>query len=164
MGSGVAGVILRRLGAGVILALGLGGAAFAACQPGVVDLKGKGSTARFSVEIADTDETRAYGLMNRPFMPKSAGMLFIYDRPGPASFWMKNTLIPLDMLFIDEHGVVKAIHENAIPGDLTPIYGGEGIKAVLEINGGLARKMRIAAGDHIRHPTFSSTSPVWPCD
>lgn len=164
MGSGIARVILRVTSMAFGLVLALTGASFAACQPNVVDIKGPKSSARFTVELADTDATRAYGLMNRASMPTSAGMLFVYDAPSTATFWMKNTLIPLDMIFLDAQGKIRHIHENAVPGDLSAIYGGEQIKAVLEINGGLSRRLHLAVGDVMRHGIFSENSPLWPCE
>lgn len=75
---------------------------------------------------------------------------------------MRNTLIPLDMIFADETGVVTHVHENAIPLDETTIDGGEGVKFVLEINGGLAGRFGIAPGTVLRHPLIESA--VWPCE
>ncbi len=76
-------------------------------------------------------------------MAKSAGMLFLYEQPQRAVFWMKNTLIPLDMIFADATGVVRHVHANAIPHDETGIDGGADILAILEINGGLAARLGI---------------------
>ncbi len=75
---------------------------------------------------------------------------------------MKNTLIPLDMIFIDPAGTVTHIHENAVPLDLTGIDGGTGVQAVLEINGGLSRALGITVGSEIRHPSFDEAGAVWP--
>ncbi len=86
-------------------------------------------------------------------------MLFVYDRPQAMNFWMRNTLIPLDLLFIDSRGVVQHIHENAVPLDETAISGGENLLSVLEINGGLARRMGIKTGSELRHPAFSAHRP-----
>ena len=139
------------------------GTAFAACATEVVWLRGDFGQARFAVEIADDSSERAQGLMNRPSMPTSAGMLFVYDRPGRLSFWMRNTLIELDMLFVDPQGVVRHVHHRAQPLDETPIFGGDGLTHVLEINGGLARQMGIEAGTQLRHPSFDQTQAAWPC-
>ncbi len=136
---------------------------WAACSDGTVWIRGAFGQARFTVEIADDAEERAIGLMNRPSMPTSAGMLFVYERPGTLSFWMRNTLIELDMLFADATGTIQNIHHRAIPLDETPIFGGDGLTHVLEINGGLARTMGIKAGDQLRHPSFSQTDAAWPC-
>ncbi len=101
--------------------------------------------------------------MFRESLPRGAGMLFVYETPRRASFWMKNTLIPLDMIFVDQAGTVISVHHRAIPGDLTPIEGGTGIFAVLEINGGLAQRYGIAPGTQLRHPVFSAGPAIWPC-
>ncbi len=76
---------------------------------------------------------------------------------------MKNTKIPLDMIFADPAGRVTRVHAQAVPGDLTPIDGGEGVLAVLEINGGLAARMGIAPGAVIRHPALDQSRAAWPC-
>lgn len=132
------------------------------CAVDRVDLRGDWGSARFTVELADDDAERSQGLMFRESMPQSAGMLFIYPAPQHASFWMKNTLIPLDMVFIDDSGVVTRVHSSAVPGDVTPIDGGTGVLGVLEINGGLARAMGIAAGTELRHPAFGAGA-AWSC-
>ena len=134
------------------------------CAVDQVDLRGDWGQARFFVEIADTGPERSRGLMHRESMASSAGMLFLYEKPQPTSFWMKNTLIPLDMLFIDETGVVTRIHENAIPLDTTSIDGGLDVIAVLEINGGMSEILGITEGSDLRHPFFEKNIAVWPCE
>ena len=133
-----------------------------ACSPDSVQVRGPFGQARFSVELADDHDSRAQGLMFRDELALSAGMLFVYERPQELSFWMRNTRIPLDMIFIDSAGVVQHVHENAIPFDETPNRGGRGI-AVLEINGGLAARLGIAKGAEIKHPAFASENASWPC-
>lgn len=96
-------------------------------------------------------------------MPLSTGMLFVYDRPQRAGFWMKNTLIPLDMIFADESGTVTRIHENAIPHDETLIDGGLGVQFVLEINGGFAARLGLMPGDVLRHSSVDQDKAAWPC-
>ncbi len=140
-----------------------GSAVFASCRDTHVDLRGDWGQASFTIELADTPEERSHGLMFREEMARSAGMLFVYETPRAAQFWMKNTLIPLDMIFVDPQGRVQHVHENATPGDLTPIPGGSNILAVLEINGGLARKYGISEGTEMRHRVFSKNAPKWPC-
>ncbi|MDJ1008752.1 MAG: DUF192 domain-containing protein [Paracoccaceae bacterium] len=140
------------------------GAATAACDPGTVELRGDFGSARFSVEVADEPAERSQGLMNRETMPMGAGMLFVYEAPQRATFWMRNTLIPLDMIFADETGRVLRVHENAVPLDETLIDGGPGIKFVLEINGGLAGAMGLAPGVEMRHPSIAGDAAAWPCD
>lgn len=135
----------------------------ASCSETSVSLRGDWGQARFSVEIADDVGERAQGLMFRESLPGSAGMLFVYDRPQSLSFWMRNTLIPLDLLFIDARGVVQHIHHNAIPHDETPITAPGRMLSVLEINGGLARRMGISEGTQLRHPAFEGGRAAWPC-
>jgi uncharacterized membrane protein (UPF0127 family) len=138
--------------------------AAATCLMERVDVRSGPSVVAFEIEIADEPHERSQGLMFRTEMGAFEGMLFIYERPQPVSFWMRNTLIPLDMLFIDKHGVVQRIHENAVPLDETSIPGGDDILAVLEINGGMSEMLGLAEGAELRHPAFSANQPAWPCD
>jgi len=156
---------MRRIFAGLTLIFMAtsGVAQTAPCDEGRLSIRGDWGQAAYSVEIADTPQLRQQGLMFRESMARGAGMLFVFDKPQSVGFWMKNTLIPLDMLFIDQTGVVKRVHSNAIPGDLTTIPGGDGIFAVLEINGGLAQSYGIVEGSEIRHPAFANGPPVWAC-
>ncbi|MEP2642138.1 DUF192 domain-containing protein [Roseobacter sp.] len=134
------------------------------CRDDTVYLKGDWGQARFAVEIADDDAERAQGLMHREHMASSAGMLFVYQRPQRLSFWMRNTLIPLDLIFVDHTGTVRKIHHSARPLDETPIPGGpDALTHVLEINGGLAKAMGISVGTVLRHPTFFNQVAEWAC-
>lgn len=133
------------------------------CATDKVLVKGGFGDALFTVEVADDSGERAQGLMNRTSMPRSAGMLFVFDSPGPRAFWMKNTLIPLDMLFVDRTGRIAHIHENAIPLDETPIPGGDNVFAVLEVNGGLSARFGIKEGDVLQHPAFAGGPAALPC-
>jgi uncharacterized membrane protein (UPF0127 family) len=135
----------------------------AACQQDRVSLRGDWGEAQFSVEIMDDPQERARGMMFREHLPASSGMLFIYERPQRVSFWMKNTLIPLDMIFVDQRGEVQRIKHEAQPGDLTSVPGGDNILVVLEINGGLSRRLGIGPGSQMRHPVFSEGTALWPC-
>ena len=101
--------------------------------------------------------------MFRDHMASSAGMVFVYQAPNHARFWMKNTLIPLDMIFADETGLVTVVHSDAVPQDLTPIDGGEGVMYVLEINGGLAKRIGIAAGAEMRFDLIDPSKALWSC-
>ena len=101
--------------------------------------------------------------MHRPSMPKRSGMLFIYEMPQRVAFWMKNTLIPLDMIFVGADGVVSHIHKNALPGDLTPIAGGDKVLVVLEVNAGIVETYGISVGSEMRHEVFSKETAKWPC-
>lgn len=138
-------------------------AAASECRDNHVQMRGPWGEAGFAVEVVDTPKARSQGLMFRESLPRGAGMLFVYEAPRRASFWMKNTLIPLDMIFVDRTGAVKHVHHRAVPGDLTAIEGGTGVYAVLEINGGLAKSYGIAPGSQMRHPVFSDGPAIWPC-
>ncbi len=140
------------------------GQAQAACAPETLDLRGPSGVARFHVEIADTSAERNRGLMFREKMASSAGMLFVYDAPQEVAFWMKNTLIPLDMIFADATGTVQRVHQGAVPGDLTAIPGGANIQFVLEINAGMAKRLGISEGSVMRHPAIAAEKAVWPCE
>ncbi|MCC7271056.1 MAG: DUF192 domain-containing protein [Alphaproteobacteria bacterium] len=106
----------------------------------------------FRIEIADTETERAKGLMFRTELAPDAGMLFDYHREQLASFWMQNTLIPLDMIFISADGVVKTIHVNARPLDTTSIPSGVPVRFVLEIPGGRSQEIGLKVGDRVEHP------------
>ncbi len=153
----------RSIAAGLIWGLLMAAPAGADCAPGALDLRWQGGQARFTVEIANTAAQREQGLMYREHMASAAGMLFVYDAPQHAYFWMKNTLIPLDMIFADETGRVSAVHSNAVPGDLTPIDGGEGVRYVVEINAGLAERMGIAPGTLLRAAEMDQAPAEWKC-
>ncbi|MDP5085458.1 MAG: DUF192 domain-containing protein [Yoonia sp.] len=135
---------------------------WAVCADDKVTITGDFGQANFTVDVADDAAERARGLMFVEAMPTLTGMLFVYERPQTVSFWMKNTLIPLDMLFASPTGEILRIHENAVPGDLTPIPGGDGVQMVLEINGGLSARLGIAAGDVMQHPSFGADA-ILPC-
>ncbi|SEM92694.1 hypothetical protein SAMN04488103_102465 [Gemmobacter aquatilis] len=161
MGSGGArnliGAALLALVAAPALAEGF-------CAPGMADLRGPFGRAQFSVEVADDAGERAQGLMFRETMATSAGMLFVYEAPQRAVFWMKNTLLPLDMIFADAAGRVTRVHSGAVPLDETPIDGGPGVQYVLEINAGLAAGLGIAPGAELRHPAIAQGAAAWRCD
>jgi uncharacterized membrane protein (UPF0127 family) len=115
-----------------------------------------GTRHDFKIELAVTPEEQAQGLMNRTEMAKDEGMLFFFNDFAERSFWMKNTLIPLDMIFMDEEGVIVNIHDSAIPNDLTSIKSGVPARAVLELNGGVANTLGIKAGDKVHHVFFGN--------
>ena len=131
------------------------GGVWAACSDSVATVATDTAKVRFQVELAITAQHKAQGLMHRETLPDRAGMLFIYPNPQSVSFWMRNTLIPLDMIFIDDQGSVARVLHNAVPLDETPIYGGDAIKAVLEINAGLAKKYGISDTSMVVHPLIS---------
>lgn len=108
-----------------------------------------GKTHRFLVEIARTPEEQARGMMNRQSLAPDRGMLFPYDPPQPVAFWMKNTLIPLDMVFISPGGRILRIEANAVPLSLDPVGSGDAVEAVLELAGGRSAELGLAAGDKV---------------
>lgn len=116
-----------------------------------------GKPHEFTVDVALTPQQQAYGLMNRTSMPADHGMLFVFGDEAERGFWMKNTLIPLDMVFIKKNGVIHHIHENAQPHDLTTAYSKGPVMAVLELNGGEASKLGIKPGDVVRHVVFGTS-------
>lgn len=110
----------------------------------------------FTVELALTPEQHARGLMFRKELPERHGMLFDFGVEQQVSFWMRNTLIPLDMLFIGRDGTIRRLHEQATPLSEEPIPSGQPVRAVLEIIGGSARRLGVAVGDRVRHRIFES--------
>ena len=116
----------------------------------------KSGQHRFAVELAETPEQLSFGLMFRRALPQDAGMLFDYARPQQVSMWMKNTLIPLDMLFIDKSGNIVHIHQRAVPGSLEAISSKVPVRGVLELNGGTVSRLGITRGDKVRHKIFGN--------
>ncbi|MDB5457790.1 MAG: hypothetical protein JWP92_3375 [Caulobacter sp.] len=155
--------LLSRIGrrglvlAFMALALGLGSAPTAALAKPRLEtvtlVTAKGRTA-FTVEIAATPAEQERGLMYRKSLAPDRGMLFIYKQPQPAAYWMRNTYIPLDILFIAPDGRVLSIARNARPLDETPIPSGGIISGVLEIAGGRAAQLGVLPGDKVLHRIF----------
>src|SRR5438477_4670139 len=117
-----------------------------------------GGPHKFTVELATTPAQMEQGLMFRQSLAADAGMLFDYKAPALAAMWMKNTLIPLDMLFVDERGRIINIHERAVPGSLDPIAAAAPARAVIELNGGTAARLGIKPGDRVIFPIFGDAS------
>lgn len=112
---------------------------------------------RFQVEVADTDRERELGMMCRRSLAPDRGMLFDFGRERPdAAFWMRNTLIPLDIIYIRRDGVVRSIVRNARPLDETPRPAGGPILGVLELAGGRAAQIGLQPGDRVDFPIFRS--------
>lgn len=109
---------------------------------------------KFNIELALTPQQQARGMMFRNFMAEDSGMLFLFKKEEPRSFWMKNTLIPLDLLFVAKDGEIHHVHSRAKPQDLTQITAKRPAMAVLEIKGGMADILGITPGDKILHPYF----------
>lgn len=154
--------LFRWLG-GLVIALGIAAPVQAACRDTTAQLRGDFGLVRFTVEIADTEALRSRGLMYRETLPKSAGMLFVYQRTKPLTFWMRNTYIPLDLIFLDETGLVTHVHADAVPLDESHIPSRVPARLVLEINGGLAGALGIQPGSQMQHPKILQSSAIWPC-
>ncbi|MEO8618624.1 MAG: DUF192 domain-containing protein [Sphingomicrobium sp.] len=124
----------------------------AGLDQGVAVVTTPNGTHEITVEIARTDKEQAYGLMNRQSLDPDRGMIFPYDPPQDVSFWMRDTFIPLDLIFIAPGGKIARIEASAVPLSLEPIPSGQKIEAVLEIAGGRAEELMIAPGDRIVWP------------
>jgi uncharacterized protein len=115
-------------------------------------IKSAGKVHRFTVEVARTEAEQERGLMFRDRLSPSAGMIFPMNPPRPASFWMKNTLIPLDMIFIRADGSIARVAAETVPYSLAPVSSGEPVAAVLEIAGGRAGELGISEDDTVEWP------------
>jgi len=113
---------------------------------------------RFAVELATTPEQREQGLMFRQHMAADAGMLFLYPADQLINMWMMNTLIPLDMIFISGDGRIIGVAERTVPMSTVTIPSGEPARAVLEVNGGTAARLRIKPGDRILYRAFGTAN------
>lgn len=114
-----------------------------------LEIRSGGRVHRFTVEVARTPDEQAQGLMYRESLAPDRGMLFPYSPPEVAGFWMKNTLIPLDMIFVREDGSIARIADNTIPHSLESVSAGEPVAAVLEIAGGRAAELGITESDKV---------------
>jgi uncharacterized membrane protein (UPF0127 family) len=140
----------RPFAAALLLAATLVSAPACAAPPGPrVILESGGKTLRVDVEVADTDAKRERGLMFRKDLPDGRGMVFLFDEEGEHTFWMKDTLIPLDLIFVDSGGRVTGIVAQARPLTLQPRSGGPS-RMVLEVPGGWAAAHGVRVGDRMR--------------
>lgn len=154
--SGIEWLPRRRLfwaAAFVVLALLVRPAA--AADKGTLEIVSKTGVHVFAVEVVANDADRAKGLMFRKELPEGQGMLFDFQRDQEIAMWMKNTYIPLDMIFIAADGRIHRIAENTEPLSERIIPSGGPVRGVLEVIGGTARKLGIAVGDRVAHPMFS---------
>jgi hypothetical protein len=154
----------RPLGAlralGLCLALVIVGLPLAACSDDShAILHTRTGTYDFNIEVVDTDAGRERGLMFRQSLAPDAGMLFDFLTEQPVEFWMVNTFIPLDMVFIAADGTVKTVHANARPQDPTPIPSGVPVQFVLEIPGGRAAEIGLAPGDRMEQSRVKPAKP-----
>lgn len=123
----------------------------------IVIKKENGEELHFMVELALTSEQQRIGLMNRKHMGENEGMLFLFGNSRNRVFWMKDTLIPLDVIFLHANGEIHHIHNNAKPQSTTHITSRENSRAVLELPGGTAARMGIAVGDTVVYKVFRNT-------
>jgi uncharacterized protein len=138
-------------GAGFALTLLLPPGAIAAGN-GTVVLKTDSGPHSFAIELANTPGERALGLMYRRALPTDAGMLFIYGQPQPLTMWMRNTIIPLDMIFIGADGKVHRIESHTEPFSTQLISSEGAVQGVLEVNAGTAAAIGLKAGDEVVYP------------
>jgi uncharacterized protein len=120
----------------------------------VVLVEAGASQYRFEVEIADDPVERAEGLMYRRSLADNAGMLFLYPKPQPVEFWMKNTPLSLDIVFVREDGTIAHIAESTTPMSEQLIPSGEPVRAVLEVKAGTMRQLGVTVGDRLRNATY----------
>jgi uncharacterized membrane protein (UPF0127 family) len=124
----------------------------AGLQQMTLDIHSGAKVHRFIAEVARSPQEQETGLMNRPSLSPDRGMIFPYDPPQPVAFWMKNTLIPLDMIFIRPDGSITKVAANTVPLSLEPVPAAEPIAAVLEIPGGRSAELGIHSGDTVNWP------------
>ena len=144
---------MRRLALAALLAMACAskkGTDAARPPARVVVETASGARHEVAVELARTDAERSRGLMHRTSLADDAGMLFLFDEPGDHGFWMKDTLIPLDMIFIGDDGRIVGIVERAEPRSTRSRSVGAPSRYVLEVNGGWTRARGVTAGDRVR--------------
>jgi len=124
-------------------------------ERGELTIESGSGVHHFDIELAISPAQRAQGLMFRDNLPADAGMLFVYAEDQAITMWMKNTLIPLDMIFIARDGRIISIAERTIPGSLATIDSGGLARGVLEVNGGTAARLGIRPGDRVDYPAFA---------
>jgi len=127
----------------------------AAAERATLEIVSRTGVHVFAVEVVSNDADRAKGLMFRKELPEGQGMLFDFQRDQEIAMWMRNTYIPLDMIFIAGDGRIRRIAENTEPMSEKIIPSGGPVRGVLEVIGGTARKLGIAPGDRVAHPMFS---------
>ena len=149
---------MRALGCIAFILFGLFIAAGPARPAGqqTLEIASKTGVHTFAVEVVDNDTDRAKGLMYRKALPEGRGMLFDFHRDQDVSFWMQNTYIPLDMVFIRGDGRILRIQEDTEPLSTRLIPSGGPVRAVLEVIGGTTRKLGIAPGDRVASPIFNA--------
>ncbi len=140
------------------IAFGLGAAALAGGPLNSISTGQDADKVEWTIELASDDASRSKGLMFRQEMLPKHGMLFRFEAMRPVSMWMKNTFIPLDMVFMDEQGGVTHIHKGAVPQSLDIISSNGPARYVLEINAGEAAEYNLSVGQKFVHPWFQPTN------
>lgn len=120
----------------------------------VTDDAGESIAHKFQFEFADTDSKRSTGLMHRAEIGPDIGMLFDFKRDRMVAMWMRNTFIPLDMLFLDEHGEIVTIAENTVPHSEKTVSSRVRVRSVLEVAAGTVQRLVVQVGDHVKHNMF----------
>ena len=138
--------------------------ALPSCEKNKLSIISSGFNTIFDVEIANTRAKMAKGLRYRAFLGSKSGMLFMYDKPGQLTFWMKNTPLSLVILFYDKKGLIRSIYENAEPFSDKQIFGGNDLMGAIEINGGQTTQLGIAVGDSIQTSSLDNKTALWPCN
>jgi uncharacterized membrane protein (UPF0127 family) len=153
-----AAALLRSCLTGLIILLAAAAAAQALTfEQGELEIeKADGTRHAFIVELAQSPQQWTQGLMYRQSLAPDAGMLFLYQRERSISMWMKNTYIPLDMLFIDKNGVIVDIAERTVPHSTAIVSPAVPASAVLEVNGGTVARLGLSRGDRVIYPAFAA--------
>ena len=121
----------------------------------LVIITADGKHHNFDIELAQTPEQQTQGLMYRRTLGADAGMLFDFHQIKPVAMWMKNTALPLDMIFIAADGTIAGIAERTVPQSQDIISSPGAVRAVLEVNGGTSARLGLKTGDRIEYPLFS---------
>lgn len=137
-----------------LVAVGVAGSAGAA-KTQILEIASKAGVYAFEIELATTEKQRERGLMFRKSLPPRHGMLFDFEHDRVVAMWMKNTYIPLDMIFIAHDGRITRIAQNTTPMSTAIIYSGGPVRAVLEVAGGTTRRLGIVPGDVVSYPIFT---------
>lgn len=155
----------RRLGGpglGLFLLFLTGGSAAADCAADRIEFRLPDGVASFSVEVADDPAERAQGLMHRTEMADDHGMLFVYREAQQVAFWMKNTPLSLDIIFLNRKGLICSIAAGTTPYSLDNIPSRCAAQTVLEVKAGIAKQAGLKIGAAARHPAIAA--PAWACD
>ncbi|MCL5777865.1 DUF192 domain-containing protein [Limibaculum sp. FT325] len=147
----------------VVFGLGAPATGSEVCAPDRVSVLAPAGPVRYRVEIADDPDEQAQGLMFRTSMDQDAGMLFIFPEPRQATFWMKNTILPLDIVFIDATGLILNIAERTTPFSEATLPSQGQALAVLEVNAGEAARHGFGPGSQVVHPAFAAAPPEHRC-